>query len=271
MIYTAIERAYHDIECNSVHFSPNKTLGQHFLCNTRIAHAIVELLPCTPSIYTLEIGAGRGALTHFLQERKSPLYIIERDPYWATFHSIKTQTVCGDALTFDYTRLHHSHGIQWQCISNLPYNIASALLWEIISKAQCYCVFMVQKEVGERLIAKPHSKEYGILSVWIQSFSTPKKEYIVRPDAFFPPPKVDSMVLSFQPHTQEQLAQIPASFADFLHIAFSHRRKQLLPQLHKVYANAHEVFAMYDIPHTTRAEELPIMVLQDIARCLIPR
>ncbi|MDE7469088.1 MAG: 16S rRNA (adenine(1518)-N(6)/adenine(1519)-N(6))-dimethyltransferase RsmA [Desulfovibrionaceae bacterium] len=268
--FSTIQRAYHDIASNTIHFSPNKALGQNFLRNTHIAQAIVELLPHTSSIHTLEIGPGRGALTGFLQERSSPLYIIERDPYWATIHSARVQTICADALTFDYARLHASHGVDWQCISNLPYNIASPLLWEIISQAQCYCVFMVQKEVGERLLAREHSKDYGMLSVWIQSFCTPKKEYIVRPDSFFPAPKVDSMVLSFQPHNKEQIERIPASFDSFLHYAFSHRRKQLLPRLQKYFRNAQDIFDTYAIPYTTRTEELPVHILQDIARDGIP-
>lgn len=265
-IYNIITQAIHDRENDSIRFSPKKALGQHFLTNTTIARAIVDLLP--NDIMTLEIGPGRGALTRYLQERVSYLYLIERDPYWATIHSKTTTTICADALHFDYELLHASRGTMWQCISNLPYNIASPLIWDIIAKAQCYCVFMVQKEVGERLIAKEHTKAYGILSVWVQSFCIPKKEYIIPPSAFFPAPNVDSMVLSFTPRSIEERERIPPHFAHFLHYSFTHRRKQLLPILQRRFPHIRDIFDRYDLPYTVRAEELSVHELQDIARTL---
>lgn len=266
-IYNTIAHALDDIHQKTVHFSPNKALGQNFLHNTNMARAIVDCLPHDNAIFTLEIGPGRGALTNYLRERNSPLCIIERDPYWATVHSTHSFTICADALQFDYSRLRNNT-TPWQCIGNLPYNIASPLIWDIISKAQCYCVFMVQKEVGERLIAKEHSKEYGVLGIWIQSFCTPKKEYIVPPSAFFPAPKVHSMVLSFTPHTPDIIDSIPTHFADFLHYTFAHRRKQLLPRLRKRFPHSTDVFDALHLPYTVRAEELPIPLLQEITRTL---
>ncbi|MDR2124552.1 MAG: 16S rRNA (adenine(1518)-N(6)/adenine(1519)-N(6))-dimethyltransferase [Desulfovibrio sp.] len=104
-----------------------------------------------------------------------------------------------DALTLPFE--HFSTG--WKIIGNLPYNIASPLLWELFSRmpAPARAVFMLQKEVGLRLTATPSSRAYGALSVWLQSFSRPHASFVVPPHVFHPRPKVDSVVLVFEPLT----------------------------------------------------------------------
>jgi 16S rRNA (adenine1518-N6/adenine1519-N6)-dimethyltransferase len=109
----------------------------------------------------------------------------------------RQRVLLADALTLPFERFPSG----WKLIGNLPYNVASPLLWELFSRmpAPARAVFMLQKEVGLRLTAAPGSRAYGALSVWLQSFTRPRAAFVVPPHVFHPPPKVDSMVLVFEP------------------------------------------------------------------------
>jgi 16S rRNA (adenine1518-N6/adenine1519-N6)-dimethyltransferase len=158
-----------------------------------------------------------------------------------------------DALTLPFERFAPG----WKIIGNLPYNIASPLLWELFSRmpAPARAVFMLQKEVGLRLTAVPGSRAYGALSVWLQSFTRPRAAFVVPPHVFHPRPKVDSLVLLFEPHVPRPpdekddarsrtptnpscvparrsrppagLSCSPADLAHVLHACFRMRRKQM--------------------------------------------
>ena len=151
-----------------------------------------------------------------------------------------------DALRFDWRRISPEH--PWKVIGNLPYNVASPLIWDIVSRAEGLkrAVFMVQKEVGQRLAAAPGNGHYGALSVWVQSYARPRLEFVVGPGAFSPPPKVDSAVLSFEPLPPEAQPAHPKALARLLRICFQQRRKQLggifrragLPQMERALDQA---------------------------------
>jgi Dimethyladenosine transferase (rRNA methylation) len=135
--------------------------------------------------------------------------------------------VLTDALRFDWRRITPEK--PWKIIGNLPYNVASPLIWDIVSRATGWqrAAFMVQKEVGQRLAAQPNTNHYGALSVWVQSYARPRMEFIVGPGAFSPPPKVDSAVLSFDPLPPERRPAHPKVLARLLRVCFQQRRKQL--------------------------------------------
>lgn len=209
-----------------------KSLGQHFLRDPQISKKIVHLLQCSADDAIIEIGPGPGALTHILQQQTfTSLLLLEKDNHWAAVRQqnadSRTQAVLMDALTFDWKTL--STDRQWKIIGNLPYNVASPLMWDIFS--QCTglrrAVFMVQKEVGQRLAAPTDSAHYGGLSVWVQSFVVPHWAFVVGPQAFSPPPKVDSAVLSFTPLATEQWPAEPDKLAWLIKLCFQNRRKQL--------------------------------------------
>ena len=247
----------------------NKKLGQHFLHNIHYVQKILDACPTATNTPVLEIGPGDGALTKHLSKRYRELYVLEKDPYWAGVHSCDTDiagVVCCDALTFNWKKVS-----TWPIISNLPYNIASPLLWDIVAQCCTTCVFMVQREVGERILASPKTSQYGALSVWIQSFAHVEKICIVPPQAFSPPPKVDSMVIRVLPHTHKKRADVPEQLSNFLHHAFRNRRKQLQSSLRNMYPNILEALSYHHIPHTARVEELAPKTIHDLINTLVTR
>ena len=210
-----------------------KSLGQNFLQDANIARKIVDTLAIQPEDFVVEIGPGPGALTSIIASRRpGSLLLVEKDDHWARFHAeesfregTRPEVRCADALTVAWEEIAPA----WKCIGNLPYNVASPLMWEIFSRARglARAVFMIQKEVGQRITALPGSSAYGALSVWVQTFMRPKMEFIVPPQVFIPRPKVDSAVLSFVPCEFVPPAEDVAALARVLHRCFQQRRKQL--------------------------------------------
>lgn len=201
-----------------------KSLGQHFLISDGICRRIVDLADPQADDQLLEIGPGPGALTRFLEiSPHKQLLLIEKDSWWAKDRSQSAETLAMDALQFDWGSLEGS----WKLIGNLPYNIASPLIWDILGKCRCYsrAVFMVQKEVGERICASPDSRQYGALSVWAQCHAQTRLQFIVPPGAFRPPPKVDSAVVLFLPLSNPP--EYPEQLNSLLKICFQRRRKQI--------------------------------------------
>lgn len=204
-----------------------KSLGQHFLTNATLAGKIVDLLAPEPGDQILEIGPGRGRLTELLIQRPhARLALIEKDDYWAAYHAGQgRELLAADALQFDWPSLRCQG--EWKLIGNLPYNVASPLIWDIVSSCSGYsrAVFMTQKEVAARICAKPDSRAYGALSVWVQAHARPKLEFDVAPGSFRPPPKVDSAVISLTPAIDRPAH--PDCLRELLQICFQQRRKQL--------------------------------------------
>ena len=210
-----------------------KSLGQNFLQDANIARKIVDALHIGLDDFVVEIGPGPGALSSIIAA-KAPrrLLLVEKDAHWATerretaiAQGTQPEVVCADALTLVW----EDFSAPWKCIGNLPYNVASPLMWDIFSRA-CgleRAVFMIQKEVGQRIIAQPGTGAYGALGVWVQTFMRARIECIVPPQVFIPRPKVDSAVLSFTPLPEVPSPQESRALAKTLHRCFQQRRKQL--------------------------------------------
>ena len=207
-----------------------KSLGQHFLRDERVVERIVELLRPAEGDQILEIGPGPGALTALLRPLPwKKLLLLEKDDHYAAEHAARPlpglEVVAGDALAYPWESLEGP----WKIAGNLPYNVASPLMWDIVFRTPnlARAVFMVQKEVGDRLTAKPGTKDYGALSVWVQSFVTARKGFVIGPSAFSPPPKVDSAVVVFEPLPEEKKPRRPETLSRLIKICFQQRRKQL--------------------------------------------
>ena len=253
-----------------------KSLGQNFLQDANIARKIVRTLDISAEDRVLEIGPGPGALTTHVQEAgPRQLVLIEKDAYWAKERMREGQgglsVVVADALTMPWERFT----TPWKFLGNLPYNVASPLMWDIFSRASglTRAVFMVQKEVGQRIVAKPSTAAYGALSIWIQSFVRPKLEFIVPPQVFRPRPKIDSAVLSFVPLSPAGGAAeagaprrdfSPEALAHALHFCFQRRRKQLGVIVRAAGGQAEQVEAL-GIDPRLRPEALSVELFQKLA------
>lgn len=208
--------------------APKKSLGQHFLHNEAACRRIVDLLELKPRDQILEIGPGPGALTKCLAEAPHTLLrLIEKDSYWAAerLADNSAEVMNMDALRYDWAGLGTS-GV-WKLAGNLPYNIASPLIWDILAQCRCWqrAVFMTQKEVGQRLAAAPGSRAYGAMSVWAQCHARVRVAFCLGPGSFRPPPKVDSAVVVFEPLPERP--EYPKELSQLLKICFQKRRKQL--------------------------------------------
>lgn len=240
-----------------------KSLGQHFLHDKNICQKIVSLLDIQEKDDILEIGPGTGALTNILKSYPfSSFTILEKDDRFALLHAenapdnIHVEHI--DALKFNWKYLPENIKI----ISNLPYNIASPLMWDIVSSTPRLerAVFMIQNEVADRCIAPINTKAYGVLTVWLQAFAKVKKEFIVSPRAFNPPPKVDSAVISIFPLPPEQRPKHPEILAELIKLCFQQRRKQVTGILKKTrFAPiAEEMLEHTSILPTARPETISV-------------
>jgi 16S rRNA (adenine1518-N6/adenine1519-N6)-dimethyltransferase len=204
-----------------------KRFGQHFLHDPGVLGRIVEAIGPARGDVVVEIGPGEGALTRPLLERLDRLTAIEIDRdlvarLSAEFPPERLSVLCADALEVDFSSL--PSGIR--IVGNLPYNISTPLLFHLARFAGRVrdLHFLLQREVVERMVAKPSTPEYGRLSVMLQVRFAMQKLFAVAPGAFRPPPKVDSALVRMTPLAG---VAIPETFAEIVRKAFSARRKTL--------------------------------------------
>jgi 16S rRNA (adenine1518-N6/adenine1519-N6)-dimethyltransferase len=208
-----------------------KRYGQHFLSDRNILQRIVRLAAVAPEDTVVEIGPGAGALTRELAAVARRVIAIEVDsdliPRLRSAMPSNVEIIEADALETNLSQLGTT---QFHLVGNLPYNVATPLLKQFIAARDHILdvTIMLQKEVAERLRAKPNSKDYGPLSLLAQYYATPIWGFTVTPGAFTPRPKVDSAVLRL-----EWKPGVPDAkdFTDFVHRAFGLRRKKLLNNL----------------------------------------
>lgn len=216
---------------------PKKALGQNFLTDQNVLARIARLLERGPHARILEVGPGRGALTRLLAEQGARVVAVELDRELVPLldrefgGSGNVELVQADILKTDLPGLLMARcSDPWQVAANLPYNISSQVLFRFLD---CHFLFsrlvlMLQKEVGERLVAHPGTKEYGILSVLFRLHFNIIREFTVKPGSFHPVPKVDSVVLTFTPLPEPRVdVGDEAFFRRVVKAAFGQRRKTL--------------------------------------------
>lgn len=210
---------------------PKRSLGQNFLVNGEVVAKIIEAVDEIKPAAIVEVGPGLGSLTDEVLALKLPLQLIELDQEFANFwRSQGVEVHEGDALKFDWTSLKLP--AKTVLLSNLPYQISTHIVVDrtLGPAAIQSMVLMFQKEVAERLMAKPRTGDYGVLSVLSQSHWQIEKVVEAGPKSFFPPPKVASQVLKFR-RLPSPVAPHEGRFLSFLKVAFAHRRKLLAKNL----------------------------------------
>lgn len=209
-----------------------KFLGQHFLTDLNIARKIADSLEGNGYDTVLEIGPGMGVLTQFLLEKPFETHVVEIDRESVAylqkhFPDLKNKIHAQDFLKMDLNTLFN--GKSFAVIGNFPYNISSQILFKVLENKTLIPEFggMFQKEVAQRIAAKPGSKTYGILSVLTQAYYEVEYLFTVPPQVFNPPPKVDSGVIRMQRKKHYTLDVNEKLFTEVVKTAFNQRRKTL--------------------------------------------
>lgn len=253
-----------------------KSLGQNFLLDLNLTRKIARAaMPWTSANAVIEIGPGPGGLTRALLLEGAPRVIaIERDERCiAALQDViaaadgRLAVQSGDALDTDFATLAPP---PWQVVANLPYNIATPLLLGWLSQAKNFTriTVLVQKEVAERLAAKPGGKTYGRLAVAAQWRASVRLLFDIGPQAFVPPPKVTSTIVELTPREKPLAEAEPAKLERVTAAAFNQRRKMLRAALKGLWPDADAKLEQAGIDPTRRAETLSIEEFCALARLL---
>ena len=240
-----------------------KSLGQHFLHERGVVDRIILAVDPKPGDRLVEIGPGQGAMTFPLLDRHGALTAIEFDrdllaPLTEAARARGELTLIhANVLDVDFTAL--AAGTPLRLVGNLPYNLSSPILFHALDHAAAIrdMVFMLQKEVVDRMAAPPGSKVYGRLSVMLQAWCEVTALFTVGPGAFRPPPKVDSAVVRLVPRPPASIGIAdPARFSAIVRDAFGQRRKTLRNALSKLCDEA--TIRAAGIDPKIRAEQLAV-------------
>jgi 16S rRNA (adenine1518-N6/adenine1519-N6)-dimethyltransferase len=254
-----------------------KSLGQHFLTDRKVLERIADAAEIAPTDTVVEIGPGRGALTDLLIERAAKLVAIEYDRALAAklqerYAARKNvEIVQADVLTI---RLTDVAGEKFKLIGNVPYYITTPILFHALERPRPeLAIYLVQREVAERLTAAPGGGEFGALTVNVGAVAEVELLFTVPASAFRPPPKVESAVVRVIPKRLPLIApEQEEPFRAFVQAVFSMRRKQMQRILRSAWnldqAGADQRLASTDINPTARPETLSV---EDFARLFAVR
>ncbi|MGB9406068.1 MAG: 16S rRNA (adenine(1518)-N(6)/adenine(1519)-N(6))-dimethyltransferase RsmA [Terracidiphilus sp.] len=214
-------------------------LGQNFLVDTEATQRIVASIGDLTGRTVVEIGPGRGVITRELADRAAHVLAVELDHELALhlrvqFSPDRVTVVEQDVLQFDFSAASAAAGQRLLVVGNLPYGITSPILLKLAASHSALdrAVLMVQREVADRVVAQPGSRDYGLLSVTVQMYGPAQRLFTLPPSAFSPPPDVYSTVFRwrFAPRFAE-LSVEEASFLRFVRTAFAQKRKTLANNL----------------------------------------
>lgn len=241
-----------------------KSLGQNFLQDPNVANKIVRIFEATVNDPVVEIGPGKGALTSLLLQTLDHITVIELDnelaPLLKEQFGEKISVIHQDILNVSLTELREQFGKPFRLIGNIPYNITTPILFHVIDSLPAVKDFLVmmQTEVAQRLVAKPRTKEYGILSILVQYFCTPKMQFAVSRNSFFPIPNVSSAIVHLDfTKPFEPKAENEPLFRKIVRGTFNTRRKTLRNGLKGLNIPVAE-FERLSVDLELRPEELSI-------------
>ncbi|MEG0994383.1 MAG: 16S rRNA (adenine(1518)-N(6)/adenine(1519)-N(6))-dimethyltransferase RsmA [Bacilli bacterium] len=264
---------------DNTHFEYKKSLGQNFLKDTNLVKKIVSCVNLTKKDLVIEVGPGFGIMTNIISDEAKSVLAYEIDKRLEDelllladrkknitfiFDDFLKRNIKDDIKDFKYNKLYF--------ISNLPYYITTPIITSLIDQLVEVdaMVVMVQKEVGDRFCAKPQSKNYGSLTVFLNYYFKITKQFVIKKEAFVPSPKVDSVVVLFE--RKKELLNV----ADFNHFfklvrdSFRFKRKTLRNNLKDYNFDViEEVLKKFNKSSSSRAEELPLDIFVEISNRLV--
>lgn len=250
----------------------DKKLGQNFLIDETVVRRIVEAAELTPEDTVLEVGPGIGTLTQGLAESGADVVAVELDKRLLPVLDVtlegydNVRIVNGDILQVDI--MEQVQKPDFKCCANLPYYITTPIIFAILEKRLPMerLVVMVQKEVAERMAAKPGSKDYGALSVAIQYFTEPEIAFIVPPSSFIPAPSVDSAVIACKRRSTPPVEVCDENlFFRVVKAAFSLRRKMLSNSLKNMGIKGEQVNKWLELAGVDGKRRAETLSLEDFA------
>jgi 16S rRNA (adenine1518-N6/adenine1519-N6)-dimethyltransferase len=268
-------------------FEPHARHGQNFLIDMNLIGILLEAADLGPDDVVLEVGTGMGTLTTQMASRAGHVITVEIDQY--LYQMASEELVDFDNVTMlqqdalrnknnlsptvlDAVAEHvaAAPGRQFKLVANLPYNIATPIISNLLDApiVPKSMTVTIQKEVGDRLVAVPRTKDYSALSIWVQSLCEVEIVRVMPPQVFWPRPKVDSAIIQIRPSPAKR-ALIPdlKFFHEFVRAMFFHRRKFLRSVILSAFKDrlgkpdVDEVLASLGLAQQTRAEELDVAMM----------
>jgi 16S rRNA (adenine1518-N6/adenine1519-N6)-dimethyltransferase len=252
--------------------APSRALGQNFVADPNTVRRIARLAGVGPGDRVVEIGPGLGSLTLALAETGASVTAVEVDRHLLpALHQVVdpagVRVVHGDALRLDWDAVlgPPGDGPPWALVANLPYNVATPLVLDLLADVPAIdrMLVMVQREVGERLAARPGEKAYGIPSVKVAYRAGAEMVGRVPPTVFIPPPRVDSALVSIRRLPAPPVDADPATLFRLVEAGFGQRRKMLRRSLTGLVPA--EAFAAAGVRPEARAEELDLAAWSRLA------
>ncbi|RLL88529.1 dimethyladenosine transferase [Petrotoga sp. HKA.pet.4.5] len=253
-----------------------KGLGQNFLSNSTVSHEIVKKSEIDENDVIIEIGTGNGILTEEIAKKAKKVITFEIDERLKTlleerFEGSKNVEIhFEDFLNTDLSKFKDIPKLKY--IANIPYYISSKILEKIFEESPKfeYAIFMFQKEFGQRLMAKS-KKSYSPLSIFVQTYCTVERIMDVSKNNFIPIPKVDSVILKFNPVYKYVEEIDPKDFMKFVHICFSKRRKTIKNNLKEIIPDTEKYLTEVQIDPSSRPEDIPIETYIQLYKKLLGR
>ena len=240
---------------------PKKFLGQHFLTDLQVASDIADTVDACPGLPVLEVGPGMGVLTQFLLPKGREVKVVELDRESVAYLHEHFAALGKNIIEQDFLKMRLDEvfgGSPFVLTGNYPYNISSQIFFKMLDYKNLIpcCTGMIQKEVAERIAARPGNKTYGILSVLIQAWYRVEYLFTVHEHVFNPPPKVKSAVIRMTRNDTQELGCDERLFKQIVKTTFNQRRKTLRNSISPILEKGHPLSA--DPLFNRRPEQLSV-------------
>ena len=243
---------------------PKKSLGQHFLTDLSIARDIADTVDACPDLPILEVGPGMGVMTQFLVTKPRQLKVVEIDRESVAYLHEHLPALEGNIIEDDFLRMRLDQlfeGRPFVLTGNYPYNISSQIFFKMLDYKDFIpcCTGMIQKEVAERIAARPGTKAYGILTVLIQAWYRVEYLFTVHEHVFNPPPKVKSAVIRLTRNDTAALGCDERLFRSLVKTTFNQRRKTLRNNIRPLLSNLDMQRTPENVPDHSQLLQDPIL------------